>query len=107
MAELVRFEVADGVEVLVESEEPAYGVQRAARGADGIVDAAGRLQHALGTARATVAAAYEAMSELGLDELRVEFGVKLSAEAGALIARTAGEGHLQVVATWKKPAAGP
>lgn len=103
MAEILRFETADGIDVLVEADEPAYGIQRVARGADGIVESANRLQQALGAARATVAAAFEALSELDLDELTVEFGVKLTAEAGALIAKTAGEGHLKVVAKWNKP----
>ena len=103
MPEVLRFEAADGVAVLVEADDPAYGMQRATRGADGIVEATHRLQAALVSARSTVAAAIDALSGLGLDEMSVEFGVKLSAEAGALIAKTAAEGHLKVVAKWTRP----
>ena len=35
------------------------------------------------------------------DELSVEFGFRLTAEAGAIIARTASEGHFQISLTWK------
>jgi hypothetical protein len=34
------------------------------------------------------------------EELVLEFGIKLTAEAGALIARSAAEGHLTVTAKW-------
>ena len=36
------------------------------------------------------------------DEVEIEFGVKLNAEAGALIARTGTEGHFQVTVRWSK-----
>jgi hypothetical protein len=36
----------------------------------------------------------------------VEFGIRLNAAAGAVIARTQAEGHLQVKLTWTSPGPG-
>jgi Trypsin-co-occurring domain 1 len=35
------------------------------------------------------------------DDLEVEFGVRLNAEAGAVIAKTQAEGHLKVELAWR------
>jgi Trypsin-co-occurring domain 1 len=36
------------------------------------------------------------------NEITVEFGVKLNAEAGVIIARTSGEANFRIVLTWNK-----
>jgi hypothetical protein len=36
------------------------------------------------------------------DEIEVEFGVKLNAEAGAVIAKASSEAHFQIGLKWKK-----
>lgn len=100
MTEVVRFAAAEGVSVLVEADEETFGVERVSRGADGTIQATQPLQQALGSARATVGSALAALEGLGFDELVLEFGIKLHAEAGALIARTSAEGHLTVTARW-------
>jgi hypothetical protein len=100
MAEVVRFEAAGGVPVFVEVESDEYGVEQASRGADGALKATAGLERALGSARATIQSAVAALSGLGFEELELEFGIKLSAEAGAMIAKTAAEGHLTVTARW-------
>ncbi len=40
------------------------------------------------------------------DEVAVEFGVKMSAESGAIIAKLAGEANFKINLTWKKNQAG-
>jgi Trypsin-co-occurring domain 1 len=100
MGEAVRFETDQAVSVLVEADDVAFGVEEVRRGRDGIVEGTKRLEDALAPARATVAAALQAFGGLGFEELSFEFGVKLTAQAGALIARTSGEGHLTVTARW-------
>jgi hypothetical protein len=114
VAEIVRFEAAEGVSVLVEADEDTFGVERVSRGADGTIQATAGLERALVSARATIESALAAFGGLGFEELALEFGVKLSAEAGALIAKTAAEGHLTVTAKWGRdqavgvsPATGP
>jgi len=103
MSELVRFAAPDGVTVLVEGDE-TFGVDRVARRSDGVIQAQKRLEDALAPARATVVAALAAMGGLGFEHLSLEFGVKLSAEAGAVIAKASGEAHLTITATWGRPA---
>jgi len=93
--------------VLVESDVAAAGMTRVARGADGVLQATQRLEQALGAARATISAAVAELAGLGFEELTLQFGIKLSAEAGALIARTAGEANLTVTAKWGRPAEAP
>jgi hypothetical protein len=43
----------------------------------------------------------KALSE-GVKEIELEFGIKLTAEAGAIIARTAAEGHCTVSIKWTR-----
>ncbi len=102
MAEVVRFNAAEGVPVLVEADEETFGVERVSRGADGIIQASEGLERALVSARATIESALAALGGLGFNELVLEFGIKLTAEAGALIAKTAAEGHLTVTAKWDR-----
>jgi hypothetical protein len=107
MTEMIRFSAPGGATVLVEAEEESYGVERVARGSDGVLQAGKRLEDALTTARATVLAALKAMGGLGFEQLSLEFGLKLSAEAGAVIAKTAGEAHLTITASWGREATPP
>jgi hypothetical protein len=47
------------------------------------------------------------LKELAVDEVRVEFGVILGAEAGAVIAKGSAEAHFAVTLAWKKPGGAP
>lgn len=100
MADVIRFETADGVSVLVEADEDDFGVERVGRASDGLLKASHSLEQALAPARATITAALAAFTGLGFDTLSLEFGLKLNAEAGALIAKAGGEAQLTVSATW-------
>jgi len=40
------------------------------------------------------------------DEVAVEFGVKMSAESGAIIAKASGEANFKINLTWKREATG-
>ena len=40
------------------------------------------------------------LNRLPFEEAKAEFGVKFSADAGVVIARTTGEAHLVVTLTW-------
>ena len=100
MGEIVQFEAAEGVMVRVDVAEDTVGVQRVRRGEDGVILAGEGLEKALGSVRATIQSALTALGGLGFQELGLELGVRLSAEAGAVIAKTAAEGHLTVTAKW-------
>jgi len=106
IVDLVRFELDGGGSVLVEADDATASVARAGR----IRDAEGRLlqvagqtlEQGLANVRDAAAAAlgqFQAMSRCP-DEVEITFGVKLDAEAGAIIARTGVQGQLEVKLTW-------
>jgi hypothetical protein len=103
MGRLVRFELSDGGSVDVEVDEPVIG--RASRASDALVAATRTFEDALGGVRRAAEVALREFRDaaLGPDQIELEFGVKLTAEAGAVIAKTGGEGQLTVRLTWGRP----
>ena len=109
MPDLIRFPLDEQSGVLVEldsivdsgtaSDRPEIGP--VSRG-DVIRSATTSFDDALTHVRKAAAIALAKFSdmEIGPDAVEVEFGVKLNAEAGAVIARTGMEGHLKVKLTW-------
>ncbi|WP_225829105.1 CU044_2847 family protein [Streptomyces naphthomycinicus] len=92
----------DGQIVLLEvaGEGPA-GVQRVARGG-GVARTAETLQQALARVRPALGALVTEARTLARppESLSVEFGITVSAEAGAVVARGATEGHFTVCMHW-------
>lgn len=107
MERLVEFETADGAVVSVEAVEERSGSRLVSRG-DGTVQAAHTFERALDGVRAATSSALRVFRDgpLRPDGIEIEFGVKLSAETGAIIAKGTAEGHLVVKLTWS-PGAGP
>jgi Trypsin-co-occurring domain 1 len=105
LGELVEFQLEDGSSVLIEVERPSRStVTRGGRVKDFVERADDTFEQALGRVGPTSAAIVErfrAMTERP-DEIEVEFGVKLSAEAGAIIARTSGEANFRITARWRR-----
>lgn len=86
--------------VVVETRE-----QHAGFAPDEVVhDAAGRFEDALANVRAAAVSALATFRDdtLKPDDVEIEFGVKLDAGAGAVIARTSLEGHLVVKLRWTR-----
>ncbi|GGL10872.1 hypothetical protein Sme01_15660 [Sphaerisporangium melleum] len=103
MSELMRMPLADGGQVVVEVSENEPGVHRVSRGGNGRIEAAvDSLQVALQPIREAAEAALETFRKSGPDEVEIELGVKLNAEAGAVIAKSSVEGHLTVKLTWRR-----
>lgn len=104
MTELVRFGLADGGSVVVEADDES-GVELASRDGSGIAAAQARFADALTDVRTAAAEALRVLRDdtLSPDAVELEFGVKLTAQAGAVIAKTALEGHLKVKLTWGTP----
>ena len=101
---LVQFEVSPGREVLVETDEIGEGWMPVDRGDDGIVRAAGRLTDHLDCIREAAAEALATFQKrLSPDEIKLSFGIKITAEAGAVIARSAVEGNLGLELVWRRP----
>ncbi|WP_053754773.1 CU044_2847 family protein [Streptomyces sp. MMG1533] len=106
MERLVEFETADGAVVSVEAVEERSGSRLVSRG-DGTVQAARTFEGALEGVRAAASSALRVFRDGSLrpDGIEIEFGVKLSAETGAIIAKGTAEGHLVVKLTWSPGAA--
>ncbi|AVV42776.1 CU044_2847 family protein [Streptomyces sp. ID05-04B] len=99
---LVEFRTDDGTVVAVEAgAEGRPGSRLVARG-DGTVQAARTFEGALEGVRAAAESALRVFRDgtLQPDGVEIEFGVKLSAETGAIIAKGTAEGHLVVKLTW-------
>jgi hypothetical protein len=101
---VARFQSADGTAVLVEVDDDDLGVERAGRGTDGMMVAAERLEDALARIRPAARAVLAEMKTLSPGKVTVEFGIKLSAAAGAVIAKTEAEGHFTVTLEWERSA---
>lgn len=104
MNQLVRWETANG-SVVVEMDDDEPGFESVSRG-DGILrDAGARFEDALHSVRDAAESALATLrnGDLKPDVLELEFGVKLNAEAGAVIAKTSVEGQLKVRMTWGRP----
>lgn len=102
MGELVRFETGQGEWLLVETDEHALGTERVGRrDADGVVSASARLEDALAQVKPAIRSVLDTLRELGPDQHEVEFGIKLNAEAGVVVAKTAVEGHFTVKMGWR------
>lgn len=106
--ELVEFRMADGATVAVQASGERSGSRLVAR--DGTVQAARTFESALEGVRAAAQSALRVFRDgtgaLRPDGVEIEFGVRLSAEAGAVIAKGTTEGHLVVKLTWGAAAGG-
>ncbi|HEY3750771.1 MAG TPA: CU044_2847 family protein [Pseudonocardiaceae bacterium] len=103
MSDIVRFETADGP-VLAEVDDQGLGIERIARDDRGIVEAGQRLDDSLAALRPAINAIIKTLRELAPDQHEIEFGIKLTAEAGVVVAKTAVEGHFNVKLSWQRSA---
>jgi hypothetical protein len=102
VTELVRFESSAGEPLLVEVDDEEFGVARISRRKDGVIEATESLENALKATRSSLKTIVESIRDLAPDEYEVEFGMKLNAEAGVIVAKTALEGHFTVKLAWKR-----
>ncbi|MEU3525145.1 CU044_2847 family protein [Streptomyces sp. NPDC038707] len=105
---LVEFRTEDGALVVVDGGGPRSGARLVSRG-DGPAQAARTFEGALDSVRAAADAALRVFRDGSLrpDGVEIEFGVRLSAEAGAVIAKGSAEGHLVVKLSWSPERAEP
>jgi YbbR domain-containing protein len=96
MEQVLQFEAGGGA-VLVEVTDDEPGIERAARVDGVVVKARQSLESAMDQIRVIANAALGKLQDLAQqpEQVEVEFGVRFNAEAGAVIARTQAEGHLQ------------
>ncbi|MFJ2825942.1 CU044_2847 family protein [Streptomyces toxytricini] len=93
-----------GEQVVVEVEPASSGIVRAARPGEIAGTAARTLTESFEQVRAAAAILLDRMTALPRppSSVEVELGVKLNAEAGAVIAKTAAEGNFVVRLTWER-----
>lgn len=104
MKRYVEFPLEDGSTILVETEEieSAGGVVRAARPSEVIAQASQTFEQALDKVRPAATAIIKKLRDLSdpPDEMAVEFGIKLSADAGAFIASAGVDANYKVTLKW-------
>jgi hypothetical protein len=106
MGRLLEFTTDDGAVVVVESVEPGTGTRLVGRGDGGPAAQASRtFEGALDGVRSAAQSALRVFRDGSLrpDSVELEFGVKLTAEAGAVIAKGTAEGQLVVRLGWTAP----
>jgi len=106
MKHLVEFPLEDGGTILVEAEqlEPAEGVVPATRPGEVIAKATETFEHALEKVKPAANAIINKLRGLSdpPDEIEVEFGLKLNAEAGGVVASAGAEANYKVTLNWKR-----
>ena len=111
MKELVEFTLESGGSVWVEVETVPGSGQRggpvsfrnpAEKVAEAVVPT---FEAALDKVRPVADAVITKLKGLATapDQIQVEFGLKLTAQAGAIIAAAGGEANFKVALTWKRP----
>ncbi|MBC7334659.1 MAG: hypothetical protein H5U01_00075 [Clostridia bacterium] len=106
MKRLIEFPLEDGTTIMVEVEEPeGAGMMPAARGGPGMPEKAHQTFEAalekIRPAAQTIVKKLRALHDPP-DEIEVEFGMKLNAQAGALVAAAGTEANYKVTLTWKR-----
>nr|WP_245769495.1 CU044_2847 family protein [Streptomyces indicus] len=102
MGEYMEFTTEDGTVVPVDFAADDEEGQHLVSGSDGAVRATRTFEESLSGVRAAAESALRVFRDGSLrpDSVEIEFGVKLTAQAGALIAKSAVEGHLVVKLAW-------
>ncbi|EEP75010.1 hypothetical protein MCAG_05337 [Micromonospora sp. ATCC 39149] len=103
MSEVVEFALDGGGTVLVAVDETP-GIAPASAADDVLRRAGVSFNKAIGQARDAASAALTEFRSMvdRPDEVEISFGIQLTAEAGALIARTGVQGQLQVTVRWQR-----
>ncbi|MFE7448250.1 CU044_2847 family protein [Streptomyces griseus] len=101
-----RMPLAGGGEILFEAapelrSSAGEGPVKAGRVADAVRDLPRTVQDALVPVREMAQAAVAQLREAGPAEVEVEFGVTLSAQAGAVISKGEAVAHLKVRVLWR------
>ncbi|MEV5102092.1 CU044_2847 family protein [Streptomyces massasporeus] len=105
MTSLARVPIEGGGTILFEAatQSPYEGPVKAGRVGDAVRDLPITLQQVLDPVRAAAAAVLDQLRQAGPDEVEVEFGVDLSGQAGAVIAKSESAVHFKVRVLWQRP----
>jgi hypothetical protein len=109
VAQLIEFAVGGGQSILVQVEDSAAGPVTRGISAQSIATRASQtFQDAISRVRPAAEAIVAQLSSLASapDEVAIEFGVALSAEAGAFITAASTQANITVSLTWRRLAGG-
>ncbi|WP_330286780.1 CU044_2847 family protein [Streptomyces sp. NBC_00576] len=102
MRSFARLPMENGGSILFESPEFSDGPVKAGRIGEAVRELPSSLREALGPVTDMAREAMEQVRSAGPDEVEIEFGVDLAAEAGAVITRTSAGCHLRVTVKWSR-----
>jgi D-serine deaminase-like pyridoxal phosphate-dependent protein len=104
MPDLLRVPLESGGSVLVEVEDGPQAVVRVSRPGGMVTEATQTLERGLESVREAAHAVLGKVAGLPRqpDRITLELGLKLSAEAGVFLAKTAGEGSLTLTLEWDR-----
>ncbi|MCX4667435.1 CU044_2847 family protein [Streptomyces sp. NBC_01381] len=102
MDDLVEFRTDDGARVVMADVDDLHGSHLISRHGEGPAQAARTFEGSLAGARAAAESALRVFRDGSLrpDSVEIEFGVRMTAEAGAVIVKGTAEGHLVVRLAW-------
>ena len=103
MKRLIEYPLKDGSSIVVEVDEPVEGgVERVARPGEMIEKAKQNFETVLEMIKPTAAAIITTLRDLSEspDEIGVEFGIKLSAASGVVLASAGAEANYKVTLKW-------
>lgn len=109
MTDYIETKTKDGFALLIEVAEDAKGTAgfgRPTGPGDVSSEAAQEAYHQmLGTIRACANGVIDTLQDLDSqpDSAAIEFGIKVDAKVGAMIAKSMGEGQFKVSLSWKQP----
>ncbi|MQY14940.1 hypothetical protein SRB5_51160 [Streptomyces sp. RB5] len=106
MSELVRFEGPEDSELVVEVIDDTPGLELIGRRDDGLVQARRRLRDSLEATLPTLRSVVDTAHALAPHQLEIEFGMKFTAEAGVVVAKSAAEGHFVLRMSWSRAQGG-
>ncbi|NEO02972.1 MAG: hypothetical protein F6J94_22975 [Moorea sp. SIO1F2] len=102
--QLAQFSLADGTTFLVEVEEPeSRGIERVSLGSGKqVIKARQTFEEALDQIKPVASAVITKLRDLNqpADEVEVKFGLKLTADAGAVFASVGGEVSYEITLKW-------
>ncbi len=102
MAELVAVRLDNGGEIVVEMDRTEGGVVKAGRPGQIVGKAAQTLEDALESVTPAAQSILAKLRPAQPHEITVEFGLTLTAEAGAVITKATSGCHLKITLHWKR-----
>ena len=102
MASLVAVPLEEGGVVVVEMDQPPDGVVKVDRAGEVVGQAVQTLEAALDAVTPAARSALAKLREAGPEGITLEFGLRLTAEAGAVITKSTGECNFKVTLHWER-----